>query len=747
MAYDVKDAQELFEHAVNGWSEIYRDAKDDLDFYMGNQWPDQERRRRIGLKRPALVVNKLPQFVHQVTNDIRMNTPSIVPMPVDDGADIETAKILKGVIRHIEYSSGADEVYDTAAEYAVKCSVGFIRVDHRYVTEFGFDQELILKRVHNPLSVYLDPDSTECDGRDAMFAFQVDTMSERQFKKLYKGFDAVSFDMREKKSRDGDSITIAEMFKIEETAKQVALLADGSVVEYQDGFDGVQAVRSIKQRKVIRCKMSGADVLEETTFPGIYVPIVPVYGEEHWSNGKRHIFSLIRQAKDAQRRYNHWASKETEILSQAPIAPIMAAEGQTENWAKDWTDPENAVVLRYKTTDAMGNPIPAPQRLSPPQVPTGIINAMQGAVEDIKSSMGLYNASIGAQANEKSGVAIQARQREGDVATFHFGDNLTRSIAQVGRILINAIPEVYDTQRIIRIVGDEDEVKMVGINGAMAEDQPQHYDLTKAAQYDIRVTTGASFTTKRQETQAMMTQLLQGNPQLLQVMGDLMFKYSDMPGAEAISARLKKTIPPQLLESEDNKDSEAALMQAQAAIQQLTAKVEQDQQMLQQGAMAIDELKQQLAETEAKLNDKQVENVVKLEELNIKKADMKLKYMTALKPEQPQEEQPEQPIETEDDGIHVLQAKLQEKLDRQAQEEIEKQQMIQMQLEQMQREEHFKQIQLQQEEQERIEKKMQAEALMNSLNGIQAAIGGLIQEIQKPKTVVRDANGMIAGVQ
>jgi len=610
MAFDVKDALEAFDKDKSDWSEIYEAARNDLLFYAGDQWPENEKNNRINLNRPALVINRLPQFVHQVCNDIRMNTPTINPIPVDDKADEETAKVLKGMIKHIEYNSNADVVYDTAAEYAVKCGIGFIRVDHAYETEYGFDQEMIMRPVHNPLACFLDSDSTECDGRDAKRATVLDTLSEEAFEKLYPGFAAVSFGDQAvtRNIGNGNAVTIAEYFCMDEEARKVALMEDGSMADYLGSMDGVRSVRTMKKRKIKRYKLSGQDILEETDFPGIYIPLVPVYGEQVWADGERRIFSLIRQAKDAQRRYNHWASKETELLSQAPIAPWMAAAGQTEDFADDYRNPERATVLRYKTTDAFGNPLSPPQRVQPPVIPPGFVNAMQGAVEDMKATMGIYDASLGRQSNEKSGVAIQARKQEGDVATFHFGDNLRRSVTQVGRILVNAIPKVYDTQRVIRIIGDEEKPEMVGINGKMIEGQERPYNLTgdNAGQYDVRVTTGPSFTTQRQESAEMMGQLITQNPQLMGVFGDLWMKNTDNPAAEAIAERIKKTIPPNLLDEENPDDPEKQQMR----------------QVIQQGMAKMQEMQQAIAQYEAELQNKGKEHEIKMRELDLKDKEL-----------------------------------------------------------------------------------------------------------------------------
>jgi len=609
----IQRAQDNYQRDKSHWSEIYDIARDDLKFLSDDpnaQWDSKDYDARVKTGRPALTVDQLSQFVHQVANDIRMNTPTINIIPSGTDASVETATIFKGLIRNIEYISNADDAYDTASLNSIKCSIGFIRVDHDYVDDKSFEQELLIERVVNPLSILIDCDSTQCDGRDMKHATILDSILVSEFKKQFKGKDPSSFGESESKDKkDDEYVTIAEYFEFDENTKTIGINELGEVEDVVDGKT-YKTTRTIKDRVVKRYKLSGADVLEETTFPGKYIPVVPVYGEEAWIDGKRSIFSLIRKSKQAQQMYNLWKSLETELLQKQPNAPIMVAEGQIEDFQEDWKNPAKAMALRYKTTDAQGNPAPAPQRLAPPTIPTGVVGAARSSVDDIKATMGLYNASIGQRSNETSGVAIEKRNQEGDVATFHFNDNLIRSITQVGRILVCAAPEIYDTARIVRIIGEEDEPKSVGINGQVAEDQEEVYDLTKGI-YDVRVVTGAPFTTRRQEAVAFFSDIVAKQPDLMQVMGDLLFKNMDFAGAPAMAERMKKVIGmanPQLLEDEKGKEVDPEK-------QQMAMALEQGQQIIQQLQGQMQEM---AAGAQTEINAMQTELSNKERELEIK---------------------------------------------------------------------------------------------------------------------------------
>lgn len=619
---DVETAKKRYKAAKDYWSAIYSQAKDDLYFLSGKdgcQWDDRDYAARKRKGRPALQIDRLTQYVNQVSNDIRMNTPSINVIPHSGGADIETAEIFQGLIRDIENNSSADDAYDYAVNSAIKGRIGYIRVGSRFKDNKSFDQELYIERVVNPLSVLLDPESVSPDGSDAKYAFILDEMTVSAFREKYPKFEPASFEGEGKNFKDEDTLTIAEYFEIKETTVTLALLEDESVVEFVEGMPyAAKDTREAVKTTVKHCHMSGSDILDETTFPGKYVPVVPVYGEEAWIDGERHLHSLITKAKDPQRRYNFWASTEAELLKKAPKATIIAVGGTTENYAEDYKDPDSAIVLRYDQKDTNGDPAPPPQINPGPQIPASIVNAMMQAADDIKATLGLYDAFVGQKSNETSGVAIKQRKMEGDRAVYHFGDNLVRSITHLGRILVNAIPEVYSTPQIVNIIGKEEDQETVGINGAMVKGQERPYFLSEG-QYNVTVTTGASYATMRQEAAEFFQQVIQSQPQLIQVAGDLLFKYMDFPGAIALSERMKKTIPPQLLEETQDPQVMALQQENQALKQQMQALAAQ-----------MDDKKAELQikaqDTAVKAQSEQSRNSIELQKLELERQKINQDY-------------------------------------------------------------------------------------------------------------------------
>jgi hypothetical protein len=587
-------ARERLSLAEEAESDIRRQALDDLQFRAGNQWPDniQQDRERDG--RPCLVINRLPQFVQQVTNDQRQNRPAIKVYPVGDGADQETAKIIQGLIRHIEYNSNAEAAYDTAFESAATHSFGYFRIITDFVDPESFDQEILIKRIRNPFSVFIDPYAQEPDGSDMQWGFIIDDLSKDDYKAQYPmsklaapDSDWSAIGNNQPDWIKGDSARIAEYFHIETKEEVLHLLKTGEVVrdheliekQFQAQNAGLDAsvVRSrVAKIPVVKwLKINGIEILEQTEWPGSYIPIIPVYGAELFVNGKRILESVIRNAKDAQRMYNYWKSAETETIALAPRTPFIVAEGQLEGYEQAWAtaNRRNHAFLYYKPTTIAGQPAPPPQRQAFEPATQAITQAAMLAADDLKATTGVYDAALGQQSPDASGLAISRRQSQAQNSNFHFVDNLHRSIKHAGRILVDLLPKIYDTGRTSRIIHEDGTQRMVRLNETFQDEtgKDKIYSL-EAGRYGVTIDAGPSFASKRQEAAAAMTEVTRAYPQLMQIVGDLMIKNMDWPGAEEMAERLKLTLPPQL-QNDPKKTQIPPIVQAQ--IQQMQGMIKQ----------------------------------------------------------------------------------------------------------------------------------------------------------------------------
>ena len=687
--------------AMSALSESREDEIDDLKFYAGSpdnhwQWPADVLATRGAVQgqtinaRPCLTINKLPQHVRQVTNDQRQNRPGAKVIPVDDKADVQVAEIFNGMIRHIEYISDADVAYDTACENQVSYGEGYLRLLTEYCDDNTFDQDIKIGRVRNSFSVYMDPTIQDPTGADAQWCFITEDITKAEYARMYPDAAPITTlqslgvgDQSISNWLNEDTIRIADYYYVDYDRATLNLYPD-NITAFTNSLEDKQLKamygkplksRESDRRKVKYCKINGYEILEEREWAGKWIPVIRIVGNEFEVDGRLYVSGLVRNAKDAQRMYNYWVSQEAEMLALAPKAPFIGYGGQFEGYEDKWktanTNNWPYLEVNPDVTDGQGAVLPLPQRAQPPMASSGLLQAKAGASEDIKSTTGQYNASLGMGSNERSGKAILARQREGDVGTYHYGDNLARGVRHIARQLIDLIPKIYDTQRIARIIGEDGETKMVKINPDQPEPVNKIVDQQgvvmekiynpSVGKYDVVATTGPGYATKRQEALEAMAQLLQGNPQLWTVAGDLFVKNMDWPGAQEMAKRFAKTIDPKLMsDADENPELQAAQQQMQAMGQEM----EQMHQMIQNVGKSIEvqeqrrkdyeaEIKAYQAETQrisavqAGMTEQQIQDIA----MGVVAAAMEqggipeMREMQPEQPEMPQQMQPEMPIE------------------------------------------------------------------------------------------------------
>lgn len=608
----IERAKKRLQIAEDYWKDIYKAAEEDSKFCAGEQWPEDLKRRRDARSQPSLVINKINQSVKQVTNDQRQNRPSIKVSPIDDNADVETARIRQGIIRHIERSSGADAAYDTGFEQAAKGGIGFYRITTAYCNPYSFDQDILIRRVPNYLNCLLDPAFQEPDGSDAGHGFVQDTMPKDKFTaewpeaKLSKEENWSSLSSGPDEWVSDSEVRVVEYYEAIYEEKELHLLSDGETLLKEEleeiiktlgalpeGISVVQSKKAIVP-SIKWYKIAGSEILERTDIPGQYIPIIPILGAEYYLDGKRVLEGIVRQAKDPQRAENYWASAQTETIALAPKAPWIVAEGAIEGHEDVWETANlvNHSHLPFRSIDGQGNQLPPPIRNTYEPPVQAITQARMQASDDLKATTGLFNASLGAQSNETSGVAIQRRAAQGQNANFHLVDNLTRSIRHGGRIINSWIPTYYDGPRVGRIIGEEGDEEIIKLNQEFKYKGEMRTFNMDVGRYDVAVETGPSFATKRQEAVASMLELTRSYPNLFPIIGDLMIRNMDIPGAQEMSERLKRVAPAGVIDDKDQKplppEVQQKLQQQQQMVDDLTKALNQAQDSIDQKTREIE---------------------------------------------------------------------------------------------------------------------------------------------------------------
>lgn len=642
----ILEAKERFQRAQNWESTFRRLFVVDSKFAYGDsdngfQWPDDVRRDREVNKRPALTIPIIQTHLNLIKNDARQNKPSIKISPTDNEASFESAQIYEGLIRDIEYKSHAQDIYDDVGDDQVDGGIGYCRLEQYYPDEKSFDQALRIAPVPNALSVYLDCDIKLKDGSDAKWGFVFDETPRKEFEREYPDVDleavsnGVTFDSNDDWVRQ-DYVRQAEYYRLifkkdvlywvrDAQGEESTFLESEAPKNFKDTLEapGVDyKTRDVKTKQLEWYKIAGNQIIRrDTKRKGNYIPIARAVGIEKVISGQLERKGFVRSLKDVQRSYNYAASAAIMYGALQTNTPWVGAAAAFEGNEVAWNNANlnNAAYLTFRHLDSEGNPLPEsalPHRIEPPTSAPAMIQAMETFERQMQLITGQFAAQQGANGNEKSGKAIQEHQRQSDIATYLFVNNLAIMIRHLGRMIVDLVPHIYDTKQIIQILGIDGTQSTVKLDpdgkqaysSATVEGVQQVLFNPSVGKYEVEADIGPAYSTQRQEAYNAFVQIITGAPALIDEIGDLMFRSADFPLADKIAERLRRKIEvnaPYLL-----KDGvPSPQMQAM-------------QQALTQAQGQVGELIQKLAEKNLELKDRQ-------EERNIQSFDAQSKRLTA----------------------------------------------------------------------------------------------------------------------
>lgn len=649
-----KRCEEWERSARNNYRADMRFANgDSVNMY---QWDSQIHNERSAANKPCLTINKTKQHCLQIINDQRQNPSQVEVRPVGNGASYQAAKVFEGIVRHIEYNSNAQSAYSNASYSQVIGGIGYIRIVTDYASPDSFDQEIFIRRVADPLSIYLDPDIQEADGSDAKFACVFSDMPRDEFEREYQPDDddipndaPLGIDAHTDSEWDDENhVRVCEYFRIVYKKDKLHVLDNGDQVKesdvkadhkrrqkadlYPDDHDDMMDTlkahsihsRQIQVPVVEWYLIAGSKIIDKRETAFKYIPIIRVIGEEtvldKVLDRKGHVRSLI----DPQRMYNYASSSFVEHIALQTKTPFMAAveaiAGFEENYARANVD--NPAYLPFNGMDEDGNPIPKPERVQPPIPSQAYLESMKIAQNEMMLVSGQYEANLGAKSNEVSGTAVDARQRQGENATYNYIDRFAQAIRFIGRILIDLIPKIYDTPRVIKILAENGDQSSIHLdpNAPQAHHPLQNPDAPDfdpdaiqaifnptVGDYDVEADIGPAYATRRQETFNAISQILKVNESLTPMIGDLLFRAADFPMADEIAQRLHNMVPPQALTGQKPPDPQ---------IQQLQQQMAQQHTVMTQATQENQDLKSKL--------------MAMKQEMTIKEYDAETKRMTAI---------------------------------------------------------------------------------------------------------------------
>jgi hypothetical protein len=562
-------AKGRFDKCVSWSSENRKEALEDRKMKAGDQWPADVMASRMQDQRPCITINKLPTFVNQITNDQRMNRPAIHFSPIGDRGDKDASRIFAGLFRFVEDDSSADIAYDTAFDDAATSGFGYFRMVTEWESEDSFNQVLKIKRIRNPFTVYIDPDSQEPDGSDMKFAFVTEMIPRAEFELKYPKADPCNWDKTgigeaNKNWIEVKDIRVAEYYEVKIEKKKLVALDNGWTgwdeniseevrAKIDKGEIEVERERDAECRSVKWYKLSAKEIIERRDCVGNWIWIFPVIGTEIDLEGKVKLSGVVRNAKSPQQQYNYISTQMTEVTALVPKAPYIGAEGQFEGHEDKWrqANTKSYPYLEYRPVDLEDKPAPPPQRQPPPGVPAGLQQLLQNAQQDMMAVTGIrFDGTMHERMNDESGVAINALARTGDLTNYHYIDNLARSMKHLGRCFIDAVPHIYDNRRVLTILREDGSEERVQLdpNGTPGAQVPASNGKTLSVfnptvgKYGVKVTIGPSFATKRIEASSRMLEFAKIFPNFSEAFADLIAKNMDWPESELLTGRIAKVV-------------------------------------------------------------------------------------------------------------------------------------------------------------------------------------------------------------
>ncbi len=623
----VEQIQQRFRDTQKAWERQYKLSLEDVNFCsVDNQWPSDVRAARQG--RPSLATDRLNAQVKQITNAQRENRPACTVHAVNGEADEDTANVIQGMMRHIEYQSGADMAYDEAMEWQVRAGIGYFRILTAYEKN-SFDQKVCIESVNNPFMVFPDPTYQKLDGSDLEYCFILTYMTKEEFKREFPNSKLSTFDYQgwlglnnrlpEWFSEDAKSCVVAEYFEKSYESVQLVHLSSGETKRKDEcsakELKKVDAERTLQEPVIKWYKLGALEILEETEWPGSYIPIIPVFGDPLLEDGNRIYSGLIRNAKEQQMMLNTVITATIEMIARAPKNPYLVPEGAIGDQAENWAN-VNVLDLPYLTYQPFAadgvTPLPIPQRETAEPPIQGMLSMLNVLENSIKSTNSMYDPQMGQKmSNDQSGMAIKALQQQGNIASYHFSDNLNRAIRLCGHMLLDLFPKIYSEKRVIRIVGIDDKHSLVQINGIPSDPDNINgmdengvrkvFDIT-VGEYDVCVDSGPSYQTRRAENLNKLLELAGKDPQLMAVAGDLIASQMDFPAAPELVKRLEKVLPPQLQPQADQNRPDPSVLQQQLTeahqvISQMTEALQKETQLADKEQQTL-QLKLKIAQME-----------------------------------------------------------------------------------------------------------------------------------------------------
>ena len=495
-------------------------------------------------------------IVDQIAGEIEQSDFTIRVSPSGGDASKETAKTLDGLIRNIRNISNAESVFQSAGRSNVIGGFDAWEVVQEFIEGDSFDQDLFIRRVPNAsTSVWFDPGSVLQDRSDAAWGVKLNAIPVAEYKDMWPEGKMVSVGDNAVNRRNQDkidSVTVGQIYFRKPRKIEIVLMSDGKVYQVDDDFEKVQdefaraGINEVKRRtrdawRVYSRMFDGDEWLadeEETVFD--YVPLIPVYGNFDIVDNKTVYFGKLEKLYDQQRILNYAMSRDIEDGALSPAPAIWMTDEMAEGNDYESMNTDRAPVRIFNVDPE--NPGLTPVPMGGPQASTGLQATIQQSKDMITASGNIFAAQQGNANPNQSGVAGNQQIEQGNIGSIKWFKPLEVAICHTGKILINAIPRVYDSTRQVRILEEDGTSSMVMLNQTIFDEQTQTNvtlnDLS-LGEYDAVCEVGPAFNNQQKETQEAFLQMASIDPTIAQNGMDVWLKNQKSPGMDLMAERYR----------------------------------------------------------------------------------------------------------------------------------------------------------------------------------------------------------------
>lgn len=632
----LEEDEALLKEIVDRTDAFYKDynqhierARNFLTFMYVDQWEWQTRRDRENVGRPTMSFNKLTSIIRSALGENRENSPAMTVRAVGKDTSQEQVDIVDGLLRQIAYDSDADVVYQIALKQQMECGWGSARVVAEYENEKSFKQVLRIKPVLDYQSAFWDTTAQLPDKSDGSYCGIYTVMAMKQFKEYHPEIENPESAIPEGITyflpwNTIDSIIVAEMYYKEYKKVKLVELSDGNVLEEKEaeeviekqanmpksphsdimGYEPLTIVNrrecddyQIKHVKFIRNK-----ILERTDYPGKIMPIPYAEGDAVMIDGERIPMPYIADALDTQRLVNYIGSEIAYAFLRARKETVIGTTQNFEGHEDEWRNPDQVEGFLEFEYDEKGNP---PQFIDAKPVNDQYLSVFQSLTQELYNILGWGEEARGMQSNAQSGTAIAQRQTASKKPVNVYTDNNARLIRSIGKIIIDMIPHVYDSERSIMISKSDGSSKAVDINqhagfnvGQDGEYKDVYKNDVRTGKFDVQIRVDGSYDEQQIAAMNMFIQLSRSNPAISNLIPDLMAEVSGLENTDKLVERLRTLLPPEILAKEEGKPMPPPQPNPQVQMQQQQMQLEQQKlqstardQDLKEKAMYLDEQK------------------------------------------------------------------------------------------------------------------------------------------------------------